>query len=100
MARFQKGQSGNPSGRAKRPKDIEDLFKSYSEGAASTLYKIAMNPKENARARVMAANSILDRGWGKPVQRVAGKDGAPIVVRVLTLAEADWEDEQAAGDAG
>ena len=30
---------------------------------------------ENVRARVAAAEAILDRGWGKPAQAISGVDG-------------------------
>jgi hypothetical protein len=28
----------------------------------------------------MAANSLLDRGWGKPTLPVSGEDGGPIFI--------------------
>nr|WP_310473269.1 hypothetical protein [Bradyrhizobium centrosematis] len=31
-----------------------------------------------AHARVCAANSLLDRGWGKSLQRIASEDGTPL----------------------
>ena len=35
------------------------------------------HPKASAAAKVAAANSILDRGWGKATQPIAnGEDGA------------------------
>lgn len=95
---WKKGQSGNPGGRAKTDKELEALIKSYCPSAISTLYNIQRNPKSNDRARVMAANSLLDRGLGKPVQRIAGKDGAPVVVHVLTLADSSWDDEETGSD--
>ena len=96
---WKKGQSGNPSGRPKTDPELEALLKTYCADAISTLYKIATNPKSQDRARVMAANSILDRGLGKPIQRIAGKDGAPVVVHVLTLADSSWDAEEPGGDA-
>jgi HEAT repeat protein len=39
---------------------------------------------ENSRVRVAAAEALLDRGWGKPAQALAGADGegpAELVVR-------------------
>jgi hypothetical protein len=36
-------------------------------------------PTAPESARVAAANALLDRGWGKPTQLIAGdEDGAPI----------------------
>ena len=68
---FKPGQSGNPSGRAKKTEQmlrIEDLARSHSEGAIEALISIAKHG-DSETARVSAANSILDRGWGKPVDR-------------------------------
>ena len=31
-----------------------------------------------AHARVAAADAILDRGWGKPMQPIASEDGQPL----------------------
>jgi hypothetical protein len=64
---FQKGQSGNPTGRAGR--HISDLSKEarrYAQLALSTLVKICKDGQE--RNRLAAANSILDRGYGRPLQ--------------------------------
>lgn len=40
------------------------LAKSYTGVAFSTLVEVAMNASD--RARIAAANSILDRGYGRP----------------------------------
>jgi len=39
-------------------------------------------PEAPAAARVAAANSLLDRGWGKATQPIAGdEESGPIVIR-------------------
>lgn len=63
---FKKGQSGNPSGRPKLEGAVRELARGYTQEAIQTLYEIMSNRKESAKARVAAANSILDRGWGRP----------------------------------
>jgi hypothetical protein len=86
--KWKPGQSGNPAGRAKKDPELEAMLKSYCPLAISALVSIMRNPKASDRARVMAANSILDRGMGKPVQRLAADpDSGPIVVQVLTLTD-------------
>jgi hypothetical protein len=65
---FQPGQSGNPSGRPKRDRDIEALAREYTEAALRTLAEICADPKAPPAARVAAANALLDRAWGKPRQ--------------------------------
>lgn len=44
----------------------------HSGMALNTLVGIARNPKVQPSARVQAAIHILDRGWGKPEQTIAG----------------------------
>ena len=56
------------------------------------LESIAKNPKANDNARISAANSLLDRGYGKPPQAVAVKtesngDTFVRVWRFLTVGE-------------
>ena len=46
---------------------------------------------QSEQARIMAANSLLDRGWGKPTQPIAGDDDAPPIrvtdAKAILLAE-------------
>ena len=50
---------------------IETLARSYTKAAINTLVGIMRQPKAPPAARVMAANVLLDRGWGKAAQLVA-----------------------------
>ena len=43
---------------------------------------IMTNPKSAPAARVSAANSLLDRGYGKPPQHITGEGGPSYVVRL------------------
>jgi hypothetical protein len=54
---------------AKAPADIRSLARSYTDLAISTLAGIAQNGEQES-ARVAAANSLLDRGWGKAPQEL------------------------------
>lgn len=74
---FVKGQSGNPGGRPKsvEGQNLKELARSYTSDALDTLTAIMGNEKAPEAARVSAANSILDRGWGKPVQQIGDGDG-------------------------
>ena len=71
--RFVPGQSGNPSGRPKRDENLAALARMHTVDAIAVLVSIANDPKVNPSARISAANSLLDRGHGKPPQAVAVK---------------------------
>src|SRR5215471_5155902 len=53
------------------PTEIRTLARSYTKAAINTLVGIMRQPKARPAARVMAANALLDRGWGKAAQLVA-----------------------------
>lgn len=61
-----KGISGNPGGRPKSQNGLRELTRSYAEEALNTLVDIMRNGSE--RAQIVAAMTILDRGYGKPTQ--------------------------------
>lgn len=72
---FKKGQSGNPGGRPKVERDIKWAFREHSKDAMETLLDICRDKKASTTARVSAAQTILDRGWGKATQHVEAKVG-------------------------
>lgn len=53
---------------AKASAEIRSLARAQTDKALKVLMSIAYQPKAPAAARVAAANSILDRGWGKAAQ--------------------------------
>lgn len=66
--RFVKGNSGG--GRPKIPDDIKTAFKEASKDACAVLCKIVNDDNAKDSDRIRAAEVILDRGFGKPVQAV------------------------------
>ena len=68
---FQKGTSGNPGGRPRVLGDVQELARERSPEAINTLAAIMDDPKAPQAARVAAANSLLDRGYGKPTQPIS-----------------------------
>jgi predicted ATPase len=69
--RFAPGRSGNAGGRPRVLADLQELAREHSAAAIETLGEIMQDPEQPALARVAAANSILDRGWGKPLASVS-----------------------------
>lgn len=74
---FVKGQSGNPGGRPKsvEGQNLRDLARSYTAKAIDTLSAIMEDKEAIDSARVSAANSILDRAWGRPQTTLGDGDG-------------------------
>jgi hypothetical protein len=52
-------------------KDIRELAQVFAEKTVAALFKIVEDETAPAQARVAAANSILDRAYGKPKESVA-----------------------------
>ena len=85
---FKKGQSGNPGGRSKKQREIEQLAQEALESgkgnkAVAGLLKIAQtaSPKD----RVAAWKVLLAYAYGTPRQRVevTGENGAPIAGEIV-----------------
>jgi hypothetical protein len=70
MSKFLPGQSGNPGGRPKELEGMKAEARKFRDLALETLVDICGNKRANAFARVTAANSLLDRGFGKPTQAI------------------------------
>ena len=63
--RFQPGTSGNPGGRPRTAHNIQELARQHTIEALDVLIQIMLNEKAPPNARVAAANSLLDRAYGK-----------------------------------
>jgi hypothetical protein len=61
---FVKGQSGNPGGKPKEIKNVIEMARTH------TLAEIVSDGEAPSAARVAAANVLLERAWGKPIQPV------------------------------
>ncbi|BAH98978.1 hypothetical protein WSS15_03310 [Acetobacter pasteurianus] len=72
-------QKGTPN---KATREIKEIAQAYTDTAIATLAFIAENGESEA-ARVSAANSILDRAYGKPRLALehSGPDGQAIEVK-------------------
>ncbi len=71
---FKPGISGNPKGRTPKSEEqisVEEAAKVYTQEALDILVKHMRG--DDARVSVQAANAILDRGNGKPMQNLTGR---------------------------
>ena len=78
MARFKKGESGNPGGRPKVIGEIRELARMYVPDAVAELARLALKA-ESETARISAIRELLDRAYGKPMQshEIASLSGGP-----------------------
>lgn len=65
---------------AQRKRDVVELARRHMPEAVRTLVEIMRDPDVPAAARASAANTLIERGYGKPKQELehTGADGGPI----------------------
>lgn len=63
------GQAGNPQGRSKRFHEVQQLARESAPAALTKLVALMGSPDE--RVAIIAANSVLDRAFGKPKEQKA-----------------------------
>ncbi|HEY0835620.1 MAG TPA: DUF5681 domain-containing protein [Azospirillum sp.] len=68
QSQFKPGQSGNPGGRPKGERRVRELAQQNTIEALDALVHVMRTGRPSER--VAAANAILDRGWGRPMQAV------------------------------
>jgi len=72
---FENGRSGNPGGKPRVIAELRDLARRQAPDAIKELGRLALKAR-NETARIAAIRELLDRGYGKPTQILAGDDAA------------------------
>ncbi len=84
---FKPGQSGNPGGRPKKTEEqiqLESACRAKTKDALDTIL-VLMRSADKDSVKLSAAQFVIERGWGKAVQRNehTGIDGEPIEHRII-----------------
>ena len=74
-----------PSGKTHPAVDLKSIARIHTESAIRTLAAIMAQAKQPAGARVIAAQTLLDRGWGKAPQQLTGEDGGDIRITIRQI---------------
>lgn len=72
---FQKGQSGNPGGRPKMPKELSTKLKEMAPAAFNRVCELMKSTDE--RVALAASKEIMDREWGRPKEHVMVESKQP-----------------------
>ena len=93
------GETGNPGGRPKGMREVQEAARLHTKLAIDTLSEIARDKEQSGRARVAAAEVLLDRVWGRAPQtiEVQGFDKLPDHAIDAILSALDSLDANAAG---
>jgi hypothetical protein len=79
--RWIKGQSGNPGGRPRVMRNVQELARQRTSEAVRTLGELMRSDATPPGVRVRAAELLLDRAWGRPLQSTVsanlGSDSLP-----------------------
>ncbi len=97
MAKFQKGVSGNPGGRAVRVgpngETLVKMARCLTQQALDTVKEVMLSKTTEPKDRLTAAFGLLDRGWGKPKESVdvdAKIEGAGVpIIQIVRYADPD-----------
>jgi len=96
--KFAPGVSGNPGGVSEARREMQELARLHSVEAIETAVRI-MRTGKSETSRLVAANMLLDRGWGKPRQSVdVEQQGRSLEDILRAIAAARVDEAQAPGD--
>jgi hypothetical protein len=83
---WRRGQSGNPTGRPKAPVDIAALARQHGPKAIEVVAKLLTD--RDKKLRLAAAQTLLDRGFGRPSQHVTTESETSVMHLHLVAARA------------
>ena len=67
--------------------DVQELARQHTAEAVQTLTSIMCDKEAAPAARVAAANAILDRGYGKPLQQISAEVATRYVAELTSVIE-------------
>jgi hypothetical protein len=65
--------------------ELKLIARTHTRTAVAVLIGIARSNAAPFMARIAAANSLLDRGWGRPAQMLANEDGNALGLRITEI---------------
>ena len=81
---FEPGRSGNAGGRPKQDVTVSELARVHGPRAIEVLAELMNDPRASPTARALAAERLLDRGYGRPLNTTATVTRQVRCIRDLT----------------
>jgi hypothetical protein len=80
--KFRKGKSGNPGGRPKVLRELQELARHHAPEVIAELARLVLKARSET-ARIAAGRELLDRGFGQARQSLEVTQPGENIVRIL-----------------